>query len=173
MFRTAFIFEVFGTIGNFPLQNHGTIIKCLETSGPAVISASTAAKAMYINLSGVYVVLRNLDVRTDNNPAINGIDLANSAQCRLENIFINTGIYNVQASKPTHGTKALITPLTNNAWQTTINDVHDPDNLGVADISHWVVVGNVGARDDFTMKGGAHIRARRIGEDSAPAGLQE
>lgn len=246
---------VFGTIGHFPLQNHGTIIKCLETTGPAVISASTNAKALYQNFSGVYVALRNLDVRTDNNPAISGIDLTNAAQCHLENVFINTGIYNVQASKPTHATTGLITPLTNNAaltvlrnvtvtgyhtgirvyehtdgdninlasninglefgkshhasrfgrvgaqrcthaiavtgahgfsiqqlaieqagpgqtdanneWQKTINDVHDPDNLGVADISHWVVVGNVGARDDFSMKGGKHIRARRIGAGHA------
>ena len=28
-----------------------------------------------------------------------------------ENVFINTGVYNVQASQPTHGTKGLVTPV--------------------------------------------------------------
>ena len=98
---------VFGTIGSFPLQNHGTIVKCLETSGPAVISASTAGKAMYLKFSGVYVVLRNLDVRTYDNPSIDGIDLTSAVQCRLENVFVNTGVYNVQSSKPTHGARRI------------------------------------------------------------------
>jgi hypothetical protein len=53
-----------------------------------------------------------------------------------------------------------------NAWQATLHDLHDPDNLGIGDINYWVVVGNVGAVDTFTRHGGATIRARRIG--SAP-----
>lgn len=35
----------------------------------------------------------------------------------------NTGIYNVQASKPTHGTKGLITPANNNAALTLLRNV--------------------------------------------------
>lgn len=243
---------VFGTIGNFPLQNKGTIVKCLADSGAAVISASPSG--MYMQFSGVYVVIRNLDVRTCDNPTISGINLANAVQCRIENVFINTGVYNVQASKPTHGTSGLITPANNNAaltvlrnvavtgystgivvfehtdadnivvasnihglefvtanhasrfgrvgayrnthhitvsgrhgfsieqlnteqpgpgqtsaqnaWQTLVSDINDPKNLGIADINYWVVVGNVGAVDQFTRTGGASIRARRIG--SAP-----
>ena len=247
---------VYGTIGNFPLQNHGTIVKSLATKGAAVISASNPPKgqALYDRFSAVYVVIRNLDVRTYDNPAIGGMDLAAAMQCRLENVFINTGVYSVQASLPTHGTKGLVTPFhdnaaltilrnvsvtgyhtgivayehtdgdnitlgsnvnglefaktchasrfgrvlaqrcthavtvtgahgfsieqldiertgpgqTNalNAWQTTESDVNDPRHLGVADINYWVVIGNIGARDVFTMTGGAHIRARRIGSDS-------
>ena len=61
------------------------------------------------------MIIRNLDVRTYNNPQIGGIDLKFAAQCRLENVFINSGIYNVQASQPTHGTKGLVTPNNNNA----------------------------------------------------------
>ena len=40
---------VFGTIGNFPLQSHGTIIKCLAETGPAVISAGKSRSALYGN----------------------------------------------------------------------------------------------------------------------------
>ncbi len=114
---------VWGTIGNFPFQNQGTIIKCLDKKGAAVISAARASKSLYGGYSAVYVVLRNLDVRTYNDPAISGVDLTWAMQCRLENIVINTDIYNVQASRPTHGTKGLITPLSNNAALTILRNV--------------------------------------------------
>ncbi len=114
---------VWGTIGNFPLQNHGTIVKCLDTSGAAVISASPSSASLYGGFSAVYVVLRNLDVRTYDNPAIAGIDLGPALQCRLENVFVNTGIYNVQSSKPTHGTAGLVTPANNNAALTLLRNV--------------------------------------------------
>ena len=242
---------VFGTIGDFPLRDKGTIITCLEENGPAVVSAAKSPASLYGGFSAVYVVIRNLEVRTYDNPGINGIDLHWAMQCRLESVFINTGVYNVQASKPTHGTKGLVTPVTNNAaltilrnvavtgyatgievsehtdgdnivvgsaihglefvashhasrfgrvgayrnthhitvsgkhgftieqlntenagpnqtnarnaWQATIHDLNDPQNLGTGDITYWVVVGNVGAVDQFGTNGGAGIRARRIG----------
>ena len=247
---------VFGTVGSFPLQQNGTIVKSLATSGAAVILASPSPNSLYAAFSAVYVVLRNLDVRTSDNPAIGGIDLNNAMQCRLENVFVNTGVYSVQASQPTHGTKGLITPACNNAaltilrnvvvtgyhtgiqvnehtdgdnivvasninglefvfahhasrfgrvgtyrnthhisvsgrhgfsieqmnteqpgpgqtdpqnaWQTLVSNINDPQNLGIADINYWVVEGNVGAVEKFICNGGASIQARRIG--SAPAG---
>lgn len=116
---------VFGTLGNFPLQNRGTIIKSVATEGAAVISAASPppGQALYGSFSAVYVVLRNLDVRTYDNPAIGGIDLAIAMQCRLENVFINTGVYSVQASKPTHVSKGLVTPRNNNAALTLLRNV--------------------------------------------------
>ena len=247
---------VFGTIGSFPLRNDATIVKCLAESGPAVISAEESKQSLYGGFSAVKVVLKNLDVRTYDNPSIGGIDVQHALQCKLENVFINTGVYNVRASQPTHGTCGLITPAVNNAawtvlrnvtvtgyrdgivvnehtdgdnivlgcnihglnfksahhasrftrvsscrnvntvtvsgrhgfsieqlnieqpgpnqtdaqnaWQATASDVNDPDNLGVADINYWVVIGNVGARDVFIKKGGATIQARRIGTPARP-----
>lgn len=114
---------VFGTIGSFPQQNHGTIVKCLSPTGSAVISAARSPETLYGGFSAVYVVLRNLDVRTYDNPGIGGIDLNYAMQCRLENVFINTGVYNVQASKPTCGTVGLITPACNNAALTILRNV--------------------------------------------------
>jgi hypothetical protein len=52
---------------------------------------------------------------------------------------------------------------TANAWQRTAFNLSDPDNLGTGDIACWVVEGGVGAVDSFTRRGGAKIRARRIG----------
>ncbi|PAW64966.1 MAG: hypothetical protein B9S38_15815 [Verrucomicrobiia bacterium Tous-C4TDCM] len=242
---------VFGTIGSVPFPSKGTIIKCISESGSAVISAQNTPEKLYASFSGVHVVLRNLDVRTYNNPGIGGIDLQHAAQCRLENVFVNTDRYNVQASKPTHGTAGIITPACNNgaltilrnvvvtgyhtgiqvnehtdgdnivvasnvngleflqahhasrfarvgtyrnthhiavsgrhgfsieqmnteqpgkgqtdagnAWQTLISDINDPKNLGIAAVNYWVVVGGIGAVDQFTKNGGTSIRARRVG----------
>ena len=114
---------VFGTIGQFPLQNHGTIIKCLDDQGPAVISASASGQSLYGGFSGVHVVLRNLDVRTRDDPPIGGIDLQHAMQCTLDNVFINTGKYNVQSAEPTHGTSGLVTPRINNAAWTVLERV--------------------------------------------------
>ena len=247
---------VFGTIGSFPLRDDATIMKCLAESGPAVITAEQSKQSLYGGFSAVNVVLKNLDVRTYDNPGIGGVDLRHALQCKLENVFINTGVYNVRAGQPTRGTSGLVTPAINNAawtvlrnvtvtgyhtgivvnehtdgdnvvigsnvhglefvrahhasrfarvsscrnvntvtvsgahgfsveqlnieqpgpnqtdatnaWQATASDVNDPNNLGLADINYWVVIGNVGARDVFIKKGGASIQARRIG--ASPAG---
>jgi hypothetical protein len=50
-----------------------------------------------------------------------------------------------------------------NAWQTLECDVDDPRDLATADINYWAVKGNLGAVPDFILRGGANIRARRIG----------
>ena len=114
---------VFGTIGSFPLLNNGVIVKSLSKAGPAVISASSSPASLYGGVSAVNVVIRNLDVRTYDDPGIGGIDLQYALQCRIENVFVNTGLYNVQASKPTHGTSGLITPAVNNAALTILRNV--------------------------------------------------
>lgn len=114
---------VFGTIGSFPLRNHGTIVKSLSETGPAVIYAMPSPQSLYGGFSAIYVVIRNLDVRTYDNPGIAGIDLNFALQCRLENVFVNTGVYSVQASKPTHGTSGVITPANNNAALTILRNV--------------------------------------------------
>jgi hypothetical protein len=138
---------VFGTIGSFPLQNKGTIVKCLAESGAAVISAGKSPHSLYGEFSAVYVVIRNLDVRTYDNPGIGGIDLRFALQCRIENVFINTGVYSVQASKPTHGTKGLVTPANNNAALTLLNNV-------VVTGYHTGIVANEHTDGDHIVVGG-------------------
>ena len=114
---------IWGTIGTFTLLNNNTIIKGLSTSkGTAVISANPVP-GNYQDFSSVYVVVKDLEVRTYDDPQINGIDLQRAQQCRVENVVINTGVYNVQATKPTHGTKGLITPAINNGALTVLRNV--------------------------------------------------
>ena len=248
--------SVFGTIGSCPLMDNGTIIKNRSTSGAAVISASPNLSSPYGNFSMLYVSIKNIEVRTYNDPEIDGIDLQYVQQCRIENVVINTDVYCVQASRPTHGTRGLITPACNNAaltilrhlvvtgyhtgivvnehtdgdaitvacnitgldfifahhasrfgrvgayrctnaltvtgkhgfsieqlniekpgpgqtdanneWQASVYDINDPDNLGIADINYWIVIGGVGMSTCFTRNGGTSIQARRIG--SVPTG---
>ena len=114
---------VFGTIGTCAFPKNGTILKCLSESGPAVISAVNAPEKLYNRFSGVNVSLRNLDVRTYDNPGIGGIDLLNAVQCKIENVFVNTDRYNVQASKPTHGTAGISTPARDNGALTILRNV--------------------------------------------------
>ena len=114
---------VFGTIGSFPLLNNGSIVKCLSTSGPAVISATPDPASPYGNFSMFCAVIKDIEVRTYNDPQIGGIDLQYVQQCRIENVVINTGGYSVQASKPTHGTKGLITPACDNGAMTILRNV--------------------------------------------------
>ncbi len=113
---------IFGTVGRIELLNNGTIVKSLATSGPAVISAIPAGSKPG-SFSGVHVVLKDLEVRTHNDPHIGGIDLESAQQCRIENVVVNTGVYNVQAAKPTHGTKGLVTPAINNGALTVLRNV--------------------------------------------------
>ncbi|MFM1942945.1 MAG: hypothetical protein RI897_1927 [Verrucomicrobiota bacterium] len=114
---------VFGTIGAFPFPTNGTVLKCLSESGHSVIFADNNPETLYMTFSGANVILRNLDVRTYDDPGIGGIDLQHAAQCKLENVFVNTDTYNVRASQPTHGTAGVVTPACNNAALTVLRNV--------------------------------------------------
>lgn len=141
---------VFGTIGSFAYPQAGTIIKCLDQEGPAVITAKNTPSRLYMRFSGVRVSIKNLDVRTYDNPGIGGIDLQHAAQCQLDGVFVNTDIYNVRAAKPTHNTSGIITPATNNGALTVLRNVvvtgyhngivvsehTDADNIVVASNTH-------------------------------------
>ena len=240
------------------------VVKSLDATGPAVISVSPRSGGF----SMVFVSIRNLEIRTYDNPAISGIDMGFAQQCNLLNVFVNTGIYSVQAAKPTHGTSGVITPHVGNGaytmlrnvvvsgyfngiicnehtdgdgigldcnvnglsfsmadhasrfgrvcaqrntydvtvtgahgfaiqqldvehagpgqetpeneWQKTIADINDPKNLGVGDVTYWVVEGAVGPVTTFNKTGGIHVADRRIGaapkcalksDDSANSGV--
>lgn len=113
---------LFGTIGRNELPSNNSIVKCLATSGPAVITAETTSPRPG-DFSRVHVVLKDLEIRTGDDPAIGGIDFEWASQCRIENVFVNTGVYNVQASKPTQGTIGLVTPACNNGALTILRNV--------------------------------------------------
>jgi hypothetical protein len=116
-------YHLFGTIGDFPLPNQGTILQSADTTGYAVGVAQNTLPGNYEGFSNWKVVLRNLEVRSYNNPSINGIDLYYAQQCRLENVYSNTGLYPVQASEPTNLKSGIITPATNNGAISILRNV--------------------------------------------------
>ncbi len=151
----------FGTILTFPMHNKGTILKCLSESGPAAISAANTPEKLYSVFSGAYVVVRNLEVRTYDNPGIGGIDLKYAVQCRLENIVVNTGVYNVQAAKPTRGTCGLITPANGNGHP------HNPPQYPCDRVSHR----HSGARAHGWRQYRSGFQSQRLGVPSGPSCL--
>lgn len=68
--------------------------------------------SLYMGFSGVYMVIRKLDVRTYNDPHIGGISLQHATHCRIENVTMTSGVYNVQAARPRHCKAVLLTPGT-------------------------------------------------------------
>ena len=106
----------FGTVGAASLCSNCShaVVQSLDgaAAAPAVITVSAGGSG-YESFSNVYIVIQNVEVRTANNPTLSGIDVGCAQQCSLQNIFVNTGVYGVQAALPTHGTSGLITPTCN------------------------------------------------------------
>ena len=112
----------FGTVGTLPFTSHNStavLQSVANASGLSVVSAAAADGGF----SAVYVVISNLEVRTQDDPTVGGIDLLHAQQCKLQNVFVNTGIYDVQASRPTHGTAGVTTPAINNGALTILRNV--------------------------------------------------
>jgi hypothetical protein len=105
------------------LRFRGYLLGRSNMVGMGKVGGQGEGQALYDSLSAAYVVIRNRDARTCDNPATVGIDLAHAMQCRIENAFINTGSYNVQASRPTYDAKGRASPLHDNAVLTILRNV--------------------------------------------------
>jgi len=109
----------FGTVGAASLCSncsHAVVQSLTEGADPAAAPAAitvSAGGSGYESFSNVYLVIQNVEVRTANNPNASGIDAGCAQQCSIQNVFVNTGVYGVQAARPTHGTSGLITPTCN------------------------------------------------------------
>ncbi|HEY0131112.1 MAG TPA: glycosyl hydrolase family 28-related protein [Allosphingosinicella sp.] len=112
----------FGSIGAFPVSNEGTIIKSTATAGGAVLKV--AGSPGFGGFSWYHVVLEDLNFRTYDDPQIGAVDMGNAAQLTAVNLQIDSGIYPVQASRPTHKTAGLVTPRNNNAALTTLRNIN-------------------------------------------------
>jgi hypothetical protein len=112
---------IWGTYGSFTLLHNTTIIKSNATSGAVIAAAMGVSGLSYFNT--VHAVVRNLEIRTYDNPQIDGLDLHYAQQCRVENVVINTGVYSNDATEPTHGTAGLRTPKFNNGALTYLRNI--------------------------------------------------
>lgn len=110
-----------GTVGTGDLPNKGTIIVCKNTTtGNSVILADPVTGP---DFSAVNVYIKNVEIRTYNNPSIGGVDMGYAAFLKLENVFINTDTLNVVSSLPTHNTSGLITPIVGNGAMSLLDNV--------------------------------------------------
>lgn len=101
------------------------------TRGSVIRSASTAAGNSVIlcdptsgpDFSNINLVIRDVEIRTYDNPSIGGVDAGWAAFFRAENVFINTTIYNGAAVAPTHNTIGLYMPRVNNGAMSILRNV--------------------------------------------------
>lgn len=110
--------QYFGTAGTLTLLDNNTVIKSSAASG-AVISAANSGS----NFSFVTVIIKNLAVRTYDNPQVDGIDVQWAVGAELENLQIDNGKYSIQSSAPWNGKAGIITPNIGNAANTIIKNV--------------------------------------------------
>lgn len=147
--------SIFGTIGTFTFLNTtGTILKSLNTSG-AIIRAEAAGGTF----SQIYVVVRDLEVRSYDNPSIDGIDLGWALEQRIENVFVSTGVYTTQAADPTNGASGIVTPFFGNAAFTVIHNVTVSGYYNGIEVNEHTSGDNiniVACRNGLNFKAGFH-----------------
>ena len=96
----------------------------LKKSGPAVIEA-LSTKTFDGIFSNVFVYVKNIEVRTYDNPSISGVNFLNAQQIKLENVFVNSAVYAAAIPRqPTHnGSAGVITPHVGNGAMTLLRNV--------------------------------------------------
>lgn len=100
---------LYGTIGTAPISTKGAVIKS-AAAGDAVIRALPSGGSF----SGYHLVVRDLTIRTYDNPTISGLDARYCQQLTVFNLAVDTGVYPVDASNPTTGVHGVITPRGSN-----------------------------------------------------------
>jgi hypothetical protein len=99
-------------------SSNGSIIKSAATSGSILsVLPFGGGFSMY------QLVVRDLTFRAPDNPAINGIDAGWSAQFSAYNLHIETGVYNMLATAPSHVTCGIIAPNSGNGGVTRLQNV--------------------------------------------------
>lgn len=115
--------QLFGTVGTLPpFPRSGSVLKCLSTTGGAIISTIPDAGDP-LGFCAIKIIIKDLDIRTYQNPFITAIDGGNFVQMRIENVQVSTGVYSVDALEPTHNTAGIITPKRLNGALTQLRNV--------------------------------------------------
>lgn len=152
---------IFGTIGTFTLPtNTGTIIQSNTASQGAVIMAEESDLVGNFNgFSSVNVTLKNLQIRTANNPAIHGVDMRYAQQLQCENLFINNATYSPQSSSPTNGKYGLIGPNISNGAITYLRNISVSgynDGIRVSEHTEASVITLTACYNGLTLLDAAH-----------------
>lgn len=110
--------QTFGTTYVMLLNSNGVTIRTPDTTGAVIKVNSFGATFNFVTL-----YLENLQLRSaTTNPKTDGIDALWCQQLDVNNCFINSNIYGVQAVLPTHNTSGIITPNQDNDAVTNIRN---------------------------------------------------
>lgn len=146
----------FGTIGSYPNinENRGaTIFSFADNPSKGIINVQPYTASAFDPFSAVHLVVKNLNIRSLENPNTLGINAEYAYSLIVENVDINTGVYNVQAEFPTNFTTGIFTPKVNNAGFTDLR------NVGISGFRVGITVGE-------------HTSANNVFLSSCGVGLQ-
>jgi len=119
---------LFGTVPapTFPAHTKGTIIKSSSGTGGGVIRViqDPAPPNPTFPFSFVHLIVRDLTVRTYQNPQKAGIDARWAQQLTVERVTVDNGVYNANAVEPTNAAAiGIMTPFINNGAYIYIDQV--------------------------------------------------
>jgi hypothetical protein len=150
---------VFGTVFMALTQSvNGSIIKSASTSG-AIVAVAGSGFSQY------HVVFRDLVFRAYDNPNITGIDAGWAAQLSGYNLQIDTGVYNMNGSQPTHtNAYGIITPKVGNGALTRLQ------NVAVSGFYVGLDVNEHTSADDLYFHSCAHAMFFEVANDASVFG---
>jgi hypothetical protein len=116
--------HMYGTVGAYDINsvelNQMELISDLQDPTSGVINVSPGNLEEGFNY--VELCVTKLRIKTYQNPNCHGINASNAIQLKVEDVGIDTGVYNVLCLAPTHGTTGIITPKNNNAALTYLTN---------------------------------------------------
>lgn len=110
----------FGTIGDFPLSEYGSILKSSSTGSLLRVLPNPGGG---YDFSWYHLVVRDLLFRTYDNPNLIAINAHKAQHFTCERVQVDTGVYSVQAAEPTNNLAAIYTPAKDNGALTRLVDV--------------------------------------------------
>lgn len=112
-----------GTLADYSSKQKGMVI-ISDYSNPdeGVIFAEPQPNS-FLNFSLVYIALRNMVIRTTDNPKTCGVMAYYAIQLLMENVFVDTGIYNVQSAEPTTVCAGIVVPGHSNGAMNYLRNV--------------------------------------------------
>jgi hypothetical protein len=113
--------QLFGTQGDYLIGNTGSILRTSSTANPLIHCVNNASGYPF---SFIKLVIRDLTLRTYQNPQISALSAGNAAQLIVENVQIDTDKYSVTTAEPTYtNSTGLITPYNDNGALTKLDNV--------------------------------------------------